>query len=340
MGEKFVMPESISVGGEAFANYLKAASLPRNERHAVWSKFSNEQKADFIKVNLALQFVKRPNMTNEQKDFISDSLSKVSADSFNKDNPQKVARANEIAQEIENKALGLFAYKELGDFIEPLMTSKVEEAALVQKYENLLKTGTQLRRSLVKQMPIAEQVNVWKTQMAYHLAASSFNKEQKEFIVEFMSNVQSVFDASATLSGDERTRYVDALEASMFKVFTKAEAYAVFMTIGIQNRVADKPESTKQANAVYTSQNLIRPQIGRFDLSKIPELNKAGKSFQFLTSPNVAGTCDCRWYCSSENQTCGGACTDTTEGCGPLDRWACTYKCNFPNSVGGEESQS
>jgi len=49
-GEKFVMPLSISVGNDAFANYLKVASLKRDERQKVFGKLSNEQKASFVKI--------------------------------------------------------------------------------------------------------------------------------------------------------------------------------------------------------------------------------------------------------------------------------------------------
>ena len=41
-GEKFVMPESIAVGNDAFTEYLKVASLPRGERQKSFREFSNE----------------------------------------------------------------------------------------------------------------------------------------------------------------------------------------------------------------------------------------------------------------------------------------------------------
>lgn len=53
-GERFVMPSSISVGNEAFANYSKLASLPRDERPTAFGRLTNEQKASFAKVQFAL----------------------------------------------------------------------------------------------------------------------------------------------------------------------------------------------------------------------------------------------------------------------------------------------
>lgn len=43
-GEKFVMPQSISLGNEAFENYLKTASPSRDERRQAFRKMTNEQK--------------------------------------------------------------------------------------------------------------------------------------------------------------------------------------------------------------------------------------------------------------------------------------------------------
>ncbi len=109
--KSFVMPESISVGNETFANYIGIASLPRNERQKSFRELSNEQKASFFKVQFALQFVKRPNLTKQQRDFLLESMSKVSADLYDRENQQKVALANALNQEIEAKVFGLLHKK-------------------------------------------------------------------------------------------------------------------------------------------------------------------------------------------------------------------------------------
>lgn len=54
------MPASIALGSEIFSDYVKVATLTKDKRREVFGKFSNGQKANFIKVNLALQFIKRP----------------------------------------------------------------------------------------------------------------------------------------------------------------------------------------------------------------------------------------------------------------------------------------
>lgn len=252
-GEKFITPQTISIDNNAFADYLRVASLPREQRQLAFSELSNEQKAVFVKIQFALQFVKRPNMTKPQKDFILESVLRVSPDLYDKGNPQKVAQANQLSQEAENIAFNLFPRKDALEILEGLGASKSEDVTLLQKYEDLLKAGMLLRRRLVKETPLFERVNIWRTQLAYHLATSSLSREQKAFTTEIMSNIPSIIEASSNLMGEEKDRYLADLEANMFRVFTKPEAYSIFMTIGIQNKVPDKPEILRQFDVGYTN---------------------------------------------------------------------------------------
>lgn len=239
-GEKFVMPSSIAVGNEAFADYLKVASLSGKERRQLFSKQSNQQKANFIKVNLAFQFVKRPDMTREQQEFVLDSISKVSADLYDKSSAEKVRQSELIGLDMENKALGLFSPKDLGDFIEPLMTNNEESVVLLQKYEDLLKSGMKARKKLAREMPVNERVNIWKTQLVYHLVTGKFSKLQNEFILNFLLNLSpKTFASRANLTKEEEVKALETIESSMLAVFSKPESYAIFMEIGIQKSVAD-----------------------------------------------------------------------------------------------------
>jgi hypothetical protein len=333
-GEKFVMPQTISLDNEAFEDYLKTVSLSRDERRKTFSKLSNEQKASFVKIQFALQLVKRPNLTKQQRDFIFELMSKVSADLYDRENPQKVALAEMLNQETEAKAFGLFAQKDAFEILEGLGASKDEDVALLQKYQDLLKSGTLFRKKLVNEMSITERAAIWKTQLAYHLATSSLNREQKEFIVEIMPNIQSIFESFANLSEEEKTKYTETIESSMFKVFTKAEAYAVFMTIGIQNKIVDDSEfldqfGLKRFGIGYLSQNRVQPQIVRINFSNTSSLGQVGKNKlpQFLTALSVnAPICACRWYC--EYGSCGDAyCHRTSSGCGVFDTSECTNRC-------------
>lgn len=289
-GEKFVLPSSISIGNEAFASYLKAASLPVKERRTVFSALSNEEKANFFKIQYALQFIKRPNMTVQQRDFILEAVSKISPDLYDTNNVEKARLSEQIGLEIESKAFGLFTPSEAGDILAALFAKKDEDVALLQKYENLLKNGTKARKKIVREMPVNDRVNIWKTQLVYHLATARLSKAQSEFIVEFLTNLSpAFFEHSANLTREESAKALAILDKKILSVFSRAEEYAIFEELGIQNPVTDTAET------------------------------------DLLAAP---GECDCRWYCGPYNGTCGsGSCNIGTLDCGPAGTWLCYSKC-------------
>jgi len=288
---KFVMPASIEVTSDVFGDYLRVASLTGDKRASAFSKLTNEQKAFFSKVNLALQFVKRPNMTKAQQEFVLDSLSMVSADLYDRSDYEKTRSREQAAYEIMNRAFGLFSRREAGDFVEPGQTPKDEETALVRKYEALLKYGMAKRMEIVKGMPISDRVNIWKTQVAYHLATGRFSKAQNEFMLEeLMSLSAETFAPRAALTKEEESEIATKALSRIYNVFTKEEGYAIFMTVGIQKYVKDEPVNTDSL---------------------------------------LAKNCRCLAYCSSSYESCGSenGCVSTSEGCGPYGWLGCHYQC-------------
>jgi hypothetical protein len=285
-----VLPSSVSVNNEAFGDFIKVATLSAKERRSLFSKQSNEQKASFIKVNLALQFIKRPNMTSDQKELVLDTISNVSADIYDKSDPEKVRRNEQIGSEMINKTLGLFTFKDAGDFIEPLMTNKDEEVALLQKYEDLLKNGMKARRKIVKEMPVNDRVNIWKIQLAYHLATGNFSKIQNEFILEMLTALSpETFTSRLNLTKEEESKADEMLVTSILNVFTKEEGFAIFMELGIQKYVKDEP----------------------------------------VDKTNLRAVCDCNWYCSQGACTGPNGCTSSGSGeCGPFGTTRCNNLCN------------
>jgi hypothetical protein len=287
-GEQFVMPLSISVGNEAFSDYIKVASLKSKERRLAFSKQTNEQKANFIKVNLALQFIKRPNMTSDQKAFVLDAISKVSSDLYDKSDAEKVRLSEQSGLEMENRAIGIFTLKDAGDFIEPLMTGKDEEIMLLQNYENLLKNGMKTRKKIAREMPINERVNIWKTQLVYHLATANLSKPQRQFILDFFPFFSpESFEFYLKETKEESAKSLQMLDTKIQTVFSKAESFAIFEAIGIQKIVTDNEAELRS----------IAPEW-----------------------------CDCRWYC--DQGTCStGTCNSDMKDCGPGGTLNCVYKC-------------
>jgi hypothetical protein len=288
-GKKFVMPPSIAVNNNAFGDFIKVASLSLDERRSAFSKLSNEQKAAFIKVNLALQLVKRPNMTKEQQEFVLDSILKVSAAIYDNSDFEKVRRSEQSGTEMVNKAFALFSPKELGDFIEPLNANKDEEVVLLQKYEDLLKNGMNARRKIASGMPVNERVIIWKTQLAYHLATGKFSKNQNEFILEMLSGLTPEFFTSRlNLTKEEEAKAERVLASSISNVFTKDEGFAVFVEIGVQNYVKDESNPT---------------------------------------TAQLTPTCTCNWSCSQGTCSGSGCISSEIGACGPFGTTRCNYLC-------------
>jgi hypothetical protein len=291
-GEKFVMPSSISLGNIAFADYLKVASLPAKERQIAFSALSNEQKASFIRVNLALQFIKRPNMTKEQQEFLLDAILKVSADLYDTSDAEKVRSSEQSGLEMVNRALGLFTHQDASDFIEPLGTNKNEEVTLLQKYEDLLKNGMKARKKIVREMPVNDRVNIWKTQLVYHLTTANLSQPQRELIVEFLMTLSpATFIRPVNETKEEAAKALEILEKKILSVFSRAEEFAIFEELGIHKIVTDKKENVLEGDFVF---------------------------------------CDCLYYCTPPYE-CGAAfCNVEIKGCGPLGIWYCIKKCGLP----------
>jgi hypothetical protein len=291
-GKKFVMPASIETATDVFGDYLRVASAPADKRGSLFSKLTNEQKAAFVKVNWALQLVKRPGMTADQQNFVLDMISKVSPDIYDRSDPEKTRANEQDAYGIMTRAMGLFERSDWGDFIEPIPMPKDREVALVQKYQDLLKIGARKRMDLTKEMPVNDKVNVWKTQLAYHLATGRFSKAQNEFILgEMMSLTPETFAPRAHFTKEEESAFAAKALSRIYNVFTKEEGYAIFMTVGIQKNVKDEPVNT----------------------DNLQESKK----------------CRCLTYCSSQYEMCGAenGCVSTTSGCGPFEWLGCHYQC-------------
>lgn len=189
-----------------------------------------------------------------------------------------------------NRAFGLFPRREAGDFVEPGQTPKDEETALVRRYEALLKYGMTKRSEIAKEMPVGDRVNIWKTQLAYHLATGRFSKAQNEFILgEMMSLSPETFAPRAHLTKAEESEIAAKALSRIYNVFTKEEGYAIFMAVGIHKYTKDEPVNTD----------------------------------------NLVVKCKCLVYCSSSYEACGAenGCVSTTNGCGPWEAFGCHYQC-------------
>ena len=96
---------------DIWQKYIEVSSLPIGKRPKVFSDLSKEMKANLFRFHLASQFVKRPNLTKVQKDFILESLSNLSADDY--DSTKGGTNFESKAENLEARAKILFSDKEI-----------------------------------------------------------------------------------------------------------------------------------------------------------------------------------------------------------------------------------
>jgi hypothetical protein len=214
-------------------------------------------------------------------------LSVVSADLYDKSDPQKVEQTYQRGMEMMSRAMALFEGKEAADFIEPFAGKFEESVVLVQKYEDLLKKEMRQRRQIVREMPVNERINIWKIQLAYHLATGKFSEAQRKFIVEMLLSISpETFASRSHLTKEEQKQLLAELDKKIQTFFTKAESFAIFEELGIQKIVKE------------TTTVSLRPE-----------------------------ECDCRYYCAGDPACTRGTSCSTTYRCGPWQDWVCMYVC-------------
>lgn len=222
----FVLPQTISTGN-SLENFERIAALSPVSRRLAFSNLSNSEKAAFIRLNLSLQLAKRESVSPSQREFVLNSLMNVDDALFSKTTIESEDGIRAKGLQIENSARALFSRDELGDFLEPLAMDKSIELDLVRRYFDLLNEGSMVRMRLVERLPIRERVGIWKTQMAYHLATGAFSENQLRFISEMLTSMTPDTFAPK-LDETEGTELVNR----MYSVFSREEAFALFMSIG------------------------------------------------------------------------------------------------------------
>lgn len=113
--------------------------MPESKKSNAFNGLSNEEKAKLFKLHLAFQFIKRPNLTNDQRDIILDGITVTTADSYDKENIEK-AKQDSILLESRAKSAfqGLEAFEifaSLSGNSEDVQSLKQLQAVTSYKYQ-------------------------------------------------------------------------------------------------------------------------------------------------------------------------------------------------------------
>ncbi len=145
---------------------------------------------------------------------------------------------------------------------------------------------------LLKELTDFDKSDFWKAQMVYHLATAKLNKAQFEFIVETIPFLTVKAFDFPTVGGqlkNEETKALNSLESKALELFSREEAFAIFMGLGLHKEV---PVSMDWYETV-------RPM-----------------------------GCECRWWCGASQICDGYGCAVTQSECGMFDSSPCTQFCS------------
>lgn len=312
------MPQSLSADNNAFTTFIKVMSLPSGKRQKTFSEISNDEKASVFKVQMALQFLKRPNLTKEQKDLMLEALTKISADTYDKENSERATEAKKDADELQEKALAIFAPNEAYEIFGSLNGDKTADIAFLRKYEQTISFPMRERKKIIRAAAPSEKSDFWKTQLIYHLATARLSENQFLFITEVFPLMTSSAFNFPSIEGQNKNEDTKALEEFTSKaseLFSDDEVFTIFMGYETHKNVF---VNTREDN------NKI----------KTAELEAKNKTVSVNTLEGdvapievVGRKCDCNYMCGWGETCTTTSCGISTDGCGFFGGSECHSYC-------------
>lgn len=236
-------------------NYINISALSMDERRTFFNeKLSPEDRANIFKFHLAFQFVKRPNLTKEQKDLILETISMIKSDSYDEKKPQKRTEAQQEAKVLEMKIKQMFLRKEGYEIFASLGGTK-EDAEILQKYlEVSTLPSLSERRDLFANSTPLEKSNYWRIHLANSFVKfSELDKQQKEIILEVIA-IAKPESYQLQINSSEWIEKVDkplkTLSINILALFSKEIGVKIFLELGGET-------SQLLANACNCSQGSI-----------------------------------------------------------------------------------
>jgi hypothetical protein len=216
-------------------NYIDISSQPTNERKRFFSDLSAEEKANLFKLHLALQLVKRPNLTKDQKDLILESISFVAPHAYDKNNPEKIEKLRQDGGLLGQKTSVLFSKQEFFEIFADL-GSGTNEINLLRKYLDISALSKSKKLDNLRTVSANDKSNLWRFQLALQLAKlPGLNSRQTEIIMEAITFVVPELYEIPRDSPKWTVKVngaVQLLTSRALEVFSKDEIAEIFNNIG------------------------------------------------------------------------------------------------------------
>jgi hypothetical protein len=229
--------------------YIEVSALPMGKRQKAFSESPDEMKANLFKFHLAFQFVKRPNLTKDQKEVILEGISNISAEDYNlkKDRTNTMAKA----QAMEGRAVASFSRQEVYEIFANLESSE-SDLAILKKYQELTKSPFEIvRRQTFISSSDTDQSSTIRIHLIKSLVEKQLNNSQSEFIVSLLDTLTpKTYKIAQNKKSSEWTEINKKIEnwiTVIPKIFSEDDAVEIFTSLGGKE---GKPESLLLPNCV------------------------------------------------------------------------------------------
>ena len=310
--------------GGLLERYRSISALSRRERSSFFRTSSASEKSTVARIHLALQLVRRHNLSQQQMKILLDAISLSSLEFFAAADgaPAEKTRANEALRSLARRAHGILPLNETAELFVSIRGDKAEDEIL-KKYIDISALPLTNRKAAFRNASSEDQSDLWKTHLALCLVKRpDLNDWQRETVLAAMKlATPGWFEVK---SGDPTWKakgdLLRELEARILAAFSLEDGTKIFATLG------DPTESAKRTPAGtrpiwVTSINYKRSINSR-------AFNQwAGSQFAEQDLELERSACQC----STESDWCGfgghcqnSNCSRTQSGCGTL--WA--YPCD------------
>lgn len=214
--------------------YVALTRLERNRRPKLFSSFSSADKASLVRLHLALQFAKRQNLNEIQRDIILDGILLTSSEMYEKDVVGKTSSAKQSAAFFETRVKASFSNSDAAGIFAEIGGIEPDIPALL-RYQSLFNQIYESeRRATFQAMNGSEKSDTVRTHLAVQLAQRSLNKEKGELIVEAIhlanSSIYNIRRDSDEWNNIHQT--LNSLKDRLLVHFQKEEAVEIFATLG------------------------------------------------------------------------------------------------------------
>ena len=295
---------------DVLQNYIDISSLPANKRPKAFSDLSAEDKSNIFKLHLALQFIKRPGLTSDQKDIILESMSAITPDVYDRTKDRKNVEETSI-ESLQARATSIFPQQEAVEIFAKLGGTP-EDIEMIKEYQRITSFPSFPERKIAfRKVSSAQMSDLWKLQLAFYLVQDDkLNNSQKEFILRVIHFANpsvykglKTYNEKSNLNSKIQVANLDkeikTLEDEASSLFSEETLSTIFKKLGFTG-------SYKSSNV----NNSIVADGGDFEIP--------------VSSPS----CTCRSGDCSEATVCAsGGCESTWFGCGFIYVQSCNGEC-------------